>query len=230
MNIRPILGAIAFLCFSAYCSTSALAQSVVEVEKELLEEVSADYKSRTPDVRGDELKLKLEKGNIVVVPIPISNPTLGTALVVGGAYFYGQTEEQKKSQPASVTGAGAMYSSNKSYAAVIGQENYWGGDTWRFAGAVGYADMKLELLAPDSSDSGLSADWFLNGGFFYSHISRKLAGRWYLGVFGRSINIEQTIDITPLVSTDFDVGDETTSTGLGVFVEQERPHSPPLPD
>jgi hypothetical protein len=41
--------------------------------------------------------------------VPISNPTLDTALVVGAAYFYAQTKEQKKVQPASVTGGGAMY-------------------------------------------------------------------------------------------------------------------------
>ena len=225
MNIRPILGAIVSVCFSAYCATSALAQSVVEDEKELLEAVSVDHKSRTPDVRGDELKLKLEKGNFVIVPIPISDPTIGEALVIGGAYFYGQTEEQKKTQPASVTGGGAMYSSSHSYAVAIGQENYWKEDTWRFAGAIGYADMNLPLRAPDPSGSGTSVNWRVKGGFLYAQIARKLAGRWYLGVFGRSIDAEQVFNVT-LQSVIFDLRTESASAGLGIFVERDSRDMP----
>jgi hypothetical protein len=225
MNKRLIpIDVFMSVCIMVFCASIAFAQS--DLESDTDEAAPASHMSITPDVRGDELKLKIEKGSFVVVPIPISNPTLGTALVVGSAYFYGQNEEQKQTQPASVTGAGAMYSSNKSYAALIGQENYWGGDTWRFAGAIGYADLKLELLAPDSSNSGLRTDWLLNGGFIYSHIARKMAGRWYLGVFGRSINMEQTIDITPLVSTEFDVGGKAVSSGLGVFVERDSRDMP----
>jgi hypothetical protein len=41
--------------------------------------------------------------NWFVVPVPISDPTIGSGLVLGGAYFYPQTAEQKASQPASVT-------------------------------------------------------------------------------------------------------------------------------
>ena len=52
-----------------------------------------------PDIRNDEAPLKIQDGDFVVVPIPISNPTLGTGLVVGAAYFYPQTEEQKKVEP-----------------------------------------------------------------------------------------------------------------------------------
>jgi hypothetical protein len=89
-----------------------------------------------PDIRDDESKLKLQKGNFVVVPIPISNPTLDTGLIAGAAYFYGQTEEQRKAQPASVTAAAAMYTSNDSRAAAVVQQNYWRDDRWRFTGAL----------------------------------------------------------------------------------------------
>ena len=216
------LGAFVSVCILVAWTSAAFAEEQANFD----EETQSSHRSKTPDLRGDELKLKIERGSFVIVPVPISNPTLGTALVVGSAYFYGQTEEQAKVQPASVTGGGAMYSSNKSYAAAIGQENYWGGDTWRFAGAIGYADLKLELLAPDTSDSGLRADWLLNGSFFYAHISRKIAGRWYLGAFGRSIDMSQTIDVTPLATTEFDVGSDVVSTGLGVFVERDSRDTP----
>ena len=47
-----------------------------------------------PDIREDELDIKLQRGDFVAVPIPLSNPTLGSGLIGGAAYFYPQTEEQ----------------------------------------------------------------------------------------------------------------------------------------
>ena len=47
-----------------------------------------------------------KKGDFVAVPIPMSNPTLGTGLMGGAAYFYPQTEEQKASQSASYNRCG----------------------------------------------------------------------------------------------------------------------------
>ncbi len=218
---------IPFEALVSVCVLVAGASGALAEEQTKTDEASTRaHTSKTPDVRGDELKLKIEKGCFVIVPIPISNPTLGTALVVGAAYFYGQTEEQKQTQPASVTGGGVMYSTNDSYAAVIGQENYWGGDTWRFVGAIGYADMKLEVTAPDLGDSGTTADWLLDGGFLYAQISRRIAHNWYLGVFGRTVDFAQTFEIPDLDSPDFDLSSEAQSTGLGVSVEHDSRDMP----
>ncbi|RLA28706.1 MAG: hypothetical protein DRR15_17020, partial [Gammaproteobacteria bacterium] len=90
--------------------------------------VPQDFNKSSVDIRDAESKLIVQKGDIVVVPIPISDPTLGTGLVLGSAYFYAQTEEQKKSQPASLTGVAGIYTNNDSYAFGISQQNYWGGD------------------------------------------------------------------------------------------------------
>jgi hypothetical protein len=200
--------------------------ALAEPEPGTDEETSQNHSSITPDVRGDELKLKLEDGNFVIVPIPISNPTLDTALVVGAAYFFPQTQEQKKSQPASVAGGGLMYSTNDSYAAAFGYESYWNKDKWRFAGAVGYADLKLQLSTTDESGSRLRTDWLLNGDVYYVHLARKIAGRWYLGGFARSIDIDQAIDFNPVESPDFDLSSTTKSSGLGVFTERDSRDMP----
>jgi hypothetical protein len=63
-----------------------------------------------PDIREEKLKLKIQERNWFIVPIPVSNPTTDTGLVLGGAYFYPQTEAEKGTQPPSVTGAGGYYS------------------------------------------------------------------------------------------------------------------------
>ena len=84
-----------------------------------------------PDLREEDTKLKFQpkkERNLVLVPIPMSSPTFGTGLIIGGAYFYPQTEDQKKSQPASFTGAVAGYTSNKSWFAGAMQQNYFAED------------------------------------------------------------------------------------------------------
>ena len=213
--------AFVFGCGVIYCATATFAQSEPETD----EAASPSHRSITPDVRGDELKLKIEKGSFVIVPIPISNPTLDTALVVGAAYFYGQTEEQKKTQPASVIGGGAMYSTSDSYAVALGQENYWHEDSWRFAGAIGFADLKLPLLVPDPGGAQIGADWQVNGGFLYAHLVRKISGRWYAGGFLRTIDAKQSFSLS-LPPADFNTGGETVASGLGALIQRDSRDMP----
>ena len=179
-----------------------------------------------PDIRGDESELTLERGNLVVAPIPISNPTLGTGLVAVAAYFYAQSEEQEKVQPASVTGLAAMYTSNDSKAIAIAQQNYWSNNNWRFTGAIGAADFRLPLLAPDQSPSGQSVDWQIDGGFALARLSRKILGDWYGGAFTRLIDADQTIQTgSPESGAGIDLGN-VRAVGLGVTFEYDTRDMP----
>lgn len=171
-----------------------------------------------PDIREDDAKLKVQHRDFVVVPIPISNPTLDTGLVVGAAYFYKQTEEQKKAQPASVTAFGGMYTSNDSKAFALVQQNYWRNNTWRFTGAIGSADLRLSLLAPDDTSGGQSVDWRINGEFLFAKLSRKIAGHWYGGFNVRTIDANQSFE-TSSSTLSFDTGNDVRSSGLGASIE-----------
>lgn len=183
------------------------------------QEIEADTRpSIAPDIRDDETNLKLQRGDFVIVPIPISNPTLDTGLVLGGAYFYAQTEEQKKAQPASVTGAGGLYTSNDSRALVLVQQNYWNRNKWRFTGAIGAADLRLSLLAPDDTSSGQSVNWRIDGEFLYAKLSAKIAGNWYGGLFTRYVNANQSIE-TDTSTANLDTAGNIRAVGIGALVE-----------
>jgi hypothetical protein len=166
-----------------------------------------------PDLRLDDLKFKASKGNFLVVPIPLSNPTLGTGLILGAGYFYAQTAEQKAAQPASVTGAGGMYTSDDSWALALGQASYWAEDKWRFKGGIGYANLQLTLPTP--GNIGEEADWDLEGGFLNAQIARKIGGHWYGGIFGQFVDINQSFSLTTASDT-FALPSEIRSSGLGV--------------
>lgn len=178
-----------------------------------------------PDIREDESRLKLQRGDFVVVPIPISNPTLEDGLVAGAAYFYPQSEEQKRQQPASVTAAAGLYTSNDTKAFALVQQNYWKKNKWRFTGAVGGADLRLSLLAPDESNGGTSVDWRINGNFLFAKIATRLNGHWYGGIITRLIDARQSINLDATVS-NFDSGSNVASVGVGALFEYDTRDNP----
>jgi outer membrane protein assembly factor BamA len=128
-----------------------------------------------------------------------------------------------------------MYTSNDSRAFALVQQNYWKSNKWRFTGAVGAADLRLSLLAPDETSSGQQVDWRINGEFIFAKLSRKLTGHWYGGLNMRVINADQSIEISapeppppvpPDSTSDFDLGSETRSSGLGISIEYDTRDMP----
>jgi hypothetical protein len=185
-----------------------------------------------PDLTEESSRFKFlskKPKNLLIVPIPMSSPTFGTGLILGGAYFYPQTEEQESAQPASFTGAAAGYTDNKSWFGGVMQQNYWNEDRWRFTGAAGYLDFKLDLKPPDTGDSeSRPADWLVNGAFIQARISRKLWGNWYLGVTGRYLDISQAIDLNE-EDDDFNLQSDISSAGVGLnldFDSRDLPSNP----
>jgi hypothetical protein len=171
------------------------------------------------DVRDDESKLKVQGNDFVIVPIPMSNPTLGTGLVVGGAYFYPQTEAEKKVQPASLTGAAGIYTNNKSYAVGIGQQNYWDKDNWRFTGVLGAANFRLKLRDP-LPDNDSSLNWRVQGVFTQASLSRRVFDKWYLGGQLRYLDVSQDIEVV-LNDPQYLLGSEIDSVGGGMTLERD---------
>lgn len=193
--------------------------------------VAEDYVSLgpeyLPDLRQANMNLKLQKGDLVIVPIPVSNPTLGTGLIVGGAYFYGQTVAEQKTQPPSVTGGAAFKSSNGSTAFGIGHQSYFAGNKWRIGGVFGRADMDLALSNPaDEQFSEVGKiGWRVEGNFISIKATRRISGQWYAGLLARYIDMRQTFSID-LDDQGFSLSGDARSAGLGFTVERDNRDAP----
>jgi hypothetical protein len=207
--------------------SAALALLLLTCSTVAADETATDTRpGLAPDIREDESAIKVQRGNFVAVPIPISNPTLDTGLVAGAAYFYPQSEEEKNRQPASLTAVAGMYTSNDSRALGVAQQNYWKNDQWRFTGVVGAVDLRLSLLAPDDTGRGSNVDWRIDGNLLYSKLSRRLKGDWYGGAFVRVIDANQSIDREiGDDETQFEIGD-ATSAGVGLVAEYDSRDMP----
>jgi len=164
--IIPVFCIVLALTIPSNASASAMPDAPVE---------------QAPDVSDGTEPVMLRKRQFVIVPIPVSDPALGTGLVVGGAYYYKQTPEQAKAQPPSVTAAAGAYTTTDSYAYGVSHQSYLAGDKWRVSGLAGYADLKLDLLSPDENALGAQIDWAIEGTFIEAKLSRRLAGDWYIG-------------------------------------------------
>jgi len=172
-----------------------------------------------PDIREDDVPLKAQKGDLVAVPIPMSNPTLGTGLMGGAAYFYPQTEEQKKKQAASMTGVGGMYTNNDSWVAGIAQQSYWDEDKWRLHAVAGYSDFNFVLRDPvNEGQTGLN--WGVKGGLFQGVVSRRIKDPWYVGFLLRYLDITQNLD-SSIPSETYSLESQITSAGAGLTLEYD---------
>ena len=181
-----------------------------------------------PDLREEEVPLKLQKRDFMIVPIPVSNPTLDTGLILGGAYFYKQTEAQKKVQPASMTGAMAFYTSNESAAFGVGHQSYWNENKWRLGAALGHMDLKLDLVPTGAGSSGPNTLWRLNGNFVGARLSRKIVGKWYAGLLMRHIDIDQSFEFD-MPTSRYSTDNSTISTSGGVIAEYDSRDLPTNP-
>jgi hypothetical protein len=171
-----------------------------------------------PDFRHDDGAVTVEHGNLVLVPAPISNPTLESGLVLGETYYHPQTQEQAATQPPSITAAGGMYTSSDSKAVGVMHRGYWSQGRWRFSVAGGLGDLNLSLVRPGGNPSVLDLDWWLKGHFVYAGMSRRVHEGWYVGAFWRNVQAEQLIRLeTPV--TEFDTSDKVSSVGLGIGLE-----------
>jgi len=181
-----------------------------------------------PDLREVDTKLKLQpkkERNLVLVPIPMSSPTFGTGLIVGGAYFYPQTEQEKKDQPASFTGAAAGYTDNKSWFAGVLQQNYFVEDKWRFSALAASTDFKLELIPPEEDSEEALLDWLVKGALFQTSVSRRIGGHWFLGLTAHYLDIQQSLDLNSDYP-DFNLEQKITSPGVGLKVNYDTRDMP----
>jgi hypothetical protein len=98
----------------------------------------------------------------VPLAVPQHDPTLGAGLVAGMVYFHPSklTEEQAKAvpgnDPPTMTGGGAGYTDNESWAIAGFHSAVWNGGRTRYLGVLGRASVNLEYYGTDA-DADLSA-------------------------------------------------------------------------
>jgi len=124
------------------------------------------------------------RGNWVAVPIPMSNPTIGTGLEAILMYLHPKRRGEETATNAT-SGLVGMYTNTDSWFVGGFHNNSWDNDRFRFTGAVGEGNLNLRYYGTGGisvSDNGL--DYELQIAALFSQIQARLPWTtdWYGGV------------------------------------------------
>ncbi|HEU5178447.1 MAG TPA: BamA/TamA family outer membrane protein [Burkholderiales bacterium] len=166
--------------------------------------------------------------DLVVAPIPISNPTIGTGLAVVVMPFY----HLGRDSPLSNTALAAGVTSSGSWGVGAAQSTRLRGDKFRLDGTVAYADLRYRFYGTgaDAGKAGDSVPIVQKGFLFAPEMLFHLGARAYLGVRYRGMRVETAVDgstgsLPPQVAAVLPGSITITSSGIGPnFTFDSRDH------
>ena len=137
-------------------------------------------KSIATSQTGDTAKSK--KGEFVVAPIPIVNPTLENGLGLAVGYLY-RLDKTDKNSPPSMTGVGVFRTSNGSHGWAVLQKLNLKNDRYRITVAAGKINIHYNFfgIGNDAGNAGISIPIDQSGYGAKFDALFHIGGRWYLG-------------------------------------------------
>lgn len=158
----------------------------------------------------------------VVVPIPQSNPTLGTGLVLAGMYFYSQSAEQARAQPASSLQAFGLYTDNDSRAFGAQLQTYSANDQWRLSALAANGTFNLDFFGTGTSagDPDISVGWKLEGTAAQTKLSYRIADDWFVGGKVRYVSVDEKFELSA-GSVVVPFASDVKVTGGSVVIERD---------
>jgi hypothetical protein len=165
-------------------------------------------------------------GALVIAPLPISSPALGSGIVPVFAYIFslGGTND---SSPASVLGAAGLATNNGSRAMAFAGELYFKQNTYRTTAAYVRGNLNYNLYGLGSGDPQPRLPLKQDGQAVFAELLRRTAWQFFVGprfVWGSSL-ITIRSDSARSVPLPSDIGLRTTLTALGFRVNRDtRPN------
>jgi hypothetical protein len=196
--VRRLAAAAAFVTFAAHAAEPA----------QLARDIGVDPSKEVAETRLIE--------DVVVAPIPISNPTVGTGLAVVVMPFYHLGPES----PLSNTAVAAGYTSSGSWALGAAQTTRLRGDALRIDGLLALIDLRYNFFGKgaEAGTAGRSVPINQKAAAFVPELLFELREHLFLGARYRGIKVETSLDTTqvpPALAPLIDVSGTIASSGLG---------------
>ena len=140
-------------------------------------------------------KRKPKRGEFVIAPIPVINPTLENGLALGIGYLYHLDKDDLNSPP-SITGIGGFRTSNGSRGGVLAQKFVLQKNKYRLLMVVGRADIHFNFfgIGANAGDLGISVPIEVEGrGILVDGSMRVFRRNWFAGL--RYYGMRSTINI-----------------------------------
>ena len=168
---------------------------------------------------GKALETEKKDRRFVPVPVPLSNPTLGTGLAGGLLYLWPQNKDNTAT-PTSISGIGGLYTSTESWAAALFHQGYYARDRFRVQGLAGYGDFKMKFygIGNDSIFRDNPLDYKATGTFFAPQARFQLPSiskNLYLGAELFYLDVDVNFKLSEIWSRLPDIDLPETSVGVG---------------
>ena len=164
------------------------------------------------------------RGEIVVAPFPISNPAIGSGLVVVGGYLFPLSRTDTTS-PDSMVGGGSFYTSNGSWLWGVGGKLYFKRDRFRFTGAYGHGQLHYDLygIGNSAGNLGLSVPINQGGTALLLEALTRVKGKLFLGprYQWRALDAHFTAENFPPGFNIDPVELKSTTTALGLRIQHD---------
>lgn len=163
----------------------------------------------------EALEAPKKKADLLVVPIPMSNPTLGSGLTVAGVMFYNPNQS---SQPW-ITGVGAMYTSNKSKGIAAFHSMSLAHDRFRVLALGGYADVNVNFYGIGSSagDRDVSIKLDDRGTMALLQGQYRVAKHLYAGARYQFLDLKMKVKVENPLFPDLDLSDRELKSRLSAI-------------
>ncbi|MBT8341817.1 MAG: BamA/TamA family outer membrane protein [Desulfatitalea sp.] len=181
---------------------------------------AAEVEDRVQKIGKDAIAAKgmAREGKFLVVPIPVSNPTLGVGLTLAGIYLH-PTKTAAAGSPTSTSGVGVMATSNESYLVGVFHDGYYFNDFMRLRLAGGYGELHLKYYGM-GNDSPLQDNPLAFNAKSTLVTPRLLfelpVDNLYIGLDYRYIGIENFLDASDLTIDLPEFSFYTGSAGFGL--------------
>ncbi len=168
-------------------------------------------------------------GALVVAPLPIVSPALGTGLVPILGYIFPISRRDKVSPP-SVVGAGGLITNDGSRGFGLYGDLYFKEDKYETTALYGHGNLDYNLygIGTPAGDAGLKLPLDQTGQIFRAEFLRVIKWRFFLG--GRFWTGDSLVTLRPTNETNLppvppDVGLRTTLRALGFrIIRDTRPN------
>lgn len=164
--------------------------------------------ANTPEHQVEEMSKDAEAArkatDLLIVPIPQSNPSIGTGLTLVGALLY--EPEGSGGQPW-ITGAGALYTTKKSWAAGAFHKMSLADDQFRVMAFGGYGSFNLEFfgIGPNAGERGVSVDINQKGVVAILEGTMRVVPKLHAGARALYLNVDTTADRTLPAFPDLEI-------------------------
>jgi hypothetical protein len=171
-----------------------------------------------------ESKEKRHAGSIVIAPLPLVSPAIGTGIIPIVGYIFPISKNDKLSPPSTI-GAGGLITNNGTRAWVLGGQLFLKENTYEITAGYAHGNLNYSLygIGLAAANAGLTLPLEQSGHGFFGEALRRIAWKFFVGP--RFSDGDSFLTVRPtsgkIPPLPPDLGIHTTLRALGIRVVRD---------